>query len=114
MNKEVTMTFRVESDLRSRFTAAAELEHRPAAQVLREFMREYVERIHIKGAVPVDVIPDPERSRREKAVNFANASIGLEGFKVSKEDEALARNFINGEIGIADILEAAREQARKR
>ena len=40
--KEVQMTFRVESELRTRFTAAAELDHRPAAQVLRELMRAYV------------------------------------------------------------------------
>lgn len=42
MSKEVQMTFRVEPELRAAFSDAALLEDRPAAQVLREFMRAYV------------------------------------------------------------------------
>lgn len=42
MSKEVQMTFRVEAELRADFSNAALLEDRPAAQVLREFMRSYV------------------------------------------------------------------------
>jgi hypothetical protein len=40
--KEVQMTFRVEPELRAEFSEAVVLEDRPAAQVLREFMRAYV------------------------------------------------------------------------
>lgn len=42
MSKEVQMTFRVERELRTDFSNAALREDRPAAQVLREFMRSYV------------------------------------------------------------------------
>ena len=45
-----------------------------------------------------------ERRRREEAVNFARASISLEGFQTSKEDEDHARRFINGEIELVDFL----------
>ena len=41
MSKEVTMTIRLEPDLRASFSEAAEFDHRPAAQVLRDFMRDY-------------------------------------------------------------------------
>lgn len=42
MSKEVKMTIRVEPELRAEFSEAAALQDRPAAQVLREFMRSYV------------------------------------------------------------------------
>ncbi|GHT95236.1 hypothetical protein AGMMS49545_17850 [Betaproteobacteria bacterium] len=36
------MNLRIDEDLREKFTAAAERNHRPAAQVLRDLMRDYV------------------------------------------------------------------------
>jgi len=39
-----SFNFRVKSDLKSAFTAATAAENRPAAQVLRSFMRLYVAR----------------------------------------------------------------------
>ena len=39
-----TFNFRVDPALKTAFTQATEAEDRPAAQVLREFMRGYVER----------------------------------------------------------------------
>ena len=35
-------------------------------------------------------ISDIERSRRQSAVNYARASVGLEGFSLSEADEAHA------------------------
>lgn len=58
-------------------------------------------------------LTDPERLKRQKAVNFARASISLEGFKLSPECEAQAVRFINGEIEIADVIESINEQARR-
>ena len=46
-----------------------------------------------------------ERRQREDAVRFANASIGLEGFKVSAEAQARADRFIAGEIDLAEFLQ---------
>lgn len=46
-----------------------------------------------------------ERRAREAAVRFANASVGLEGFRVSPEAEERARRFIDGEMDLAEFLQ---------
>ena len=103
MSKEVTMTFRVEEDLRARFTKAAEREHRPAAQVLREFMREYVSRARAAGRKGAP-LADDERRRREQAVRTAWASVNLEGFTISDEERLHAQRFIDGEIELDEFV----------
>lgn len=100
MNKKATMTFRVEHDLRDSFNEATERNHIPAARVLRAFMRDYVRRVRN----PAPVIGSAERKRREEAVNYARASVGLEGFKIDKAEEQHARRFINGEIDMPEFL----------
>lgn len=106
MSKEVQMTFRVEPELRSEFADAALLENRPAAQVLRELMRAYVQQSRERPGVPANAaISAAERRRREAAVNFARASIGLEGFTPSEAAEAGARQFIRGDIPLADFAQ---------
>jgi hypothetical protein len=42
MGKDVQFAFRVESDLREQFVSTCKHLDRPAGQVLREFMREFV------------------------------------------------------------------------
>lgn len=42
--KEENFNFRVPADLKAAFKAATEAADRPAAQVLREFMRAYIDR----------------------------------------------------------------------
>lgn len=44
MSKSVFMQLQMEAGLRASFQEAAERQHRPAAQVLRQLMREYVAR----------------------------------------------------------------------
>lgn len=44
MSKDAVFTMKLEPDLRDRFMAAAEAAHRPASQVVREMMREFVHR----------------------------------------------------------------------
>ena len=46
MPKEAVFTMKLEPDLRAEFMAAAETVHRPASQILRELMREFVRRQH--------------------------------------------------------------------
>ncbi len=44
MAKEAVFTLKIESDLRDEFMAEAEAAHRPASQIVRELMREFVQR----------------------------------------------------------------------
>lgn len=44
MPKEAVFTMKLESSLRDEFMAEAEATHRPASQVVRELMREFVQR----------------------------------------------------------------------
>ena len=44
MSKEAVFTMKLEPELRADFMAATEAAHRPASQVLRELMREFVQR----------------------------------------------------------------------
>ena len=44
MSKDAVFTMKLESELRDAFMAEAEASHRPASQILRELMREFVER----------------------------------------------------------------------
>ncbi|MBI4755448.1 MAG: antitoxin of toxin-antitoxin stability system [Betaproteobacteria bacterium] len=44
MSKEAVFTMKLEPDLRAEFMAEAEAAHRPASQVVRELMREFVQR----------------------------------------------------------------------
>jgi len=99
--KEVSMTIRIDQELRVQFSAAAERDHRPAAQVVRDLMRDYVERS--REQVKCSITPE-ERRRRQKAVDYARASIGLEGFELSEADKAHAERFIRGEIDIKEFV----------
>ena len=44
MSKEAVFTMKLEPQLRADFMAESQASHRPASQVLRELMREFVER----------------------------------------------------------------------
>lgn len=44
MPKEAVFTMKLEPELREAFMAEAEASHRPASQIVRELMREFVER----------------------------------------------------------------------
>ncbi len=44
MPKEAVFTMKLEPELRAEFMAEAEAAHRPASQVLRDLMREFVQR----------------------------------------------------------------------
>jgi predicted transcriptional regulator len=44
MSKEAVFTMKLEPELRDEFMAEAEAAHRPASQIVRELMREFVKR----------------------------------------------------------------------
>lgn len=46
-----------------------------------------------------------EGDRRVAAVNYARASVGLEGFLLSAADEERAQRFINGDIDLEEFVQ---------
>lgn len=57
---------------------------------------------------------DPqEHKRREDAVNYARASVGLEGFRINEAEEEHARRFINGEIDMTEFLKGCSDGAEQ-
>ena len=61
-----------------------------------------------KNTTTAAPITDAERRKRQEAVNYARASVGLEGFKPSEADEQRAARFVAGEIDLADFVKPAR------
>ncbi|WP_080700624.1 antitoxin VbhA family protein [Bordetella bronchiseptica] len=57
------------------------------------------------GLQPHKTISETERCRRQSAVNYVRASVGLEGFLLSEADEAHAQRFINGEISLQEFVQ---------
>ena len=83
------------------------------ALIGREFGSPDYERVQL-DAKTYEVEAKMERQRRENAVNFARASVGLEGFKLQEADEEIYRRFVAGEISISDVTKAVHDSVRKR
>ncbi|WP_191578614.1 antitoxin VbhA family protein [Achromobacter insolitus] len=58
---------------------------------------------------PPKTISDTERSRRQSAVNYAPASVGLEGFSLSEADEAHAQRFVDGQMSVQEFVQPRAE-----
>lgn len=108
MSKEIQYTIRVEPALKDEFLQAANRHHTKGAQVLREFMRGYVASATPEAA---NQISEDEQRARQKAVGFATASVGLEGFKLSDSDQELAARYVSGELDIDAFIATAIEQS---
>lgn len=108
MSKQSHMAFRVEQELGASFTLAAELEQRPADQVLRELMKLYVVQVGERHTADLakPLVSAAEQSRRAKAIAFARGSVALEGFTTTPEVEALTQRFIKGELSHEDAMKA--------
>lgn len=63
MPKEAVFTMKLESTLREDFVAAAKASDRPASQVLRELMREYIRRQNESRAYDTYLAQKVERGR---------------------------------------------------
>ncbi len=88
---EATFTFRVDDDLKTRFSNAAREHDRTGAQLLRDFMRAYVERL--------------EKARGHDAWFHRQVQIGL--------DAANAGDTISAEEVEAEAQAWRREMGRK-
>lgn len=49
-------------------------------------------------------ITEKERRERQKAVDWARANVGLEGFKLSPADEERNRKYVSGEWDVAEFI----------
>lgn len=90
------MQLRIEPELQASFQEAVALENRPAEQVIRELMRDYVAARLRPSAISGE--------KRLEAVRFAAANVALEGLSVTAEADELARCFVNGEITLDELV----------
>ena len=58
-------------------------------------------------------ISDAEKNRRKIAADYARASIGLEGLKITDEHEAQIKRFINGELDFDELTKTIHEQVKR-
>lgn len=65
MPKEAVFTMKLESSLREEFIAAAKASDRPASQVIRELMREYIRRQSESRAYDTYLAQKVERGRQD-------------------------------------------------
>jgi hypothetical protein len=62
MKKDAGMRIRIERELRDEFLAACQIQDRPAAQVIREFMRDYIR----KNGASTDTNPGTKQNVRAR------------------------------------------------
>ena len=92
MPKEAVFTMKLDSDLREAFMSEAQAAHRPASQVLRELMREFVQRQ--RQAREYD---DFLEQKVQAARNSVEAGLGVSNEEVEKQ-------FIARRAQAADLL----------
>lgn len=57
--------------------------------------------------LPCIAISESERKRRRDAVDYARASIALEGFRLSEVDEVDAQAFVDGDLTLNELITRA-------
>lgn len=62
----------------------------------------------------MDAPPDgDERQRRQAAVDFALANVGLSGFTPSEEVQDQMQRFIDGEVGLDEFVNGVMDHAKR-
>jgi predicted transcriptional regulator len=84
MPKEAVFTMKLEPELRDAFMAEAEAADRPASQIVRELMRDFVQKRKDERDYE-----DFYRRKVEKARKSIDAGIGFSNEEVSAEMDAL-------------------------
>lgn len=57
--------------------------------------------------LPWIAISESERKRRRDAVDYARASLALEGFRLSEVDEVDAQAFVDGDLTLNELITRA-------
>lgn len=78
MPKESVFTLKLEPDLRRAFVAVARANDRPASQVVRELMREYIDRYRLAGEYAAFLGAKVERARAQVAAGRYAAAADVE------------------------------------
>jgi predicted transcriptional regulator len=91
-SKEAVFTMKLEPELRSEFIAAAEAVNRPASQVVRELMREFVQRQQQEAKDYEEFV----RRKVEKALISARAGLGKSNEEVQAEFRLRRANVVRG------------------
>lgn len=95
-----TMNFRLPNELYTAFSDKALSENRTASDVLRSLMREWLEKDSAKPASLTAI----ERRRRMKAVEFARASVELEGYSLPDSELARFQQFCDGPLSLEQLV----------
>ncbi len=74
MAKEVQMSIKMEPELRDQFMAVAANRHRPAAQIIRDLMRLYIEDSETPNALTAETL---HKSDRGEDVFYASSAADL-------------------------------------
>ena len=89
MPKEAVFTMKLESELRDDFLAEAEAVHRPASQVVRELMREFVQRQRDGRDYDTFVRAKVERARISMRAGRGRSNEDVEADFAARRAEAL-------------------------
>ena len=89
MPKEAVFTMKLESELRDDFLAEAEAVHRPASQVVRELMREFVQRQRDGREYDAFVRAKVERARISMRAGRGRSNEDVEADFAARRAEAL-------------------------
>lgn len=88
MPKEAVFTMKLENDLRERFIAAAQAAHRPASQVVRELMREFIVREQEKTEYETFLAQKVEKARADLSQGKALGDDDVEATFASRRARA--------------------------
>lgn len=92
MAKQAVFTMKLEPELREEFMAEAEAVHRPASQVLRELMREYIQRQREAREYEEFLRRKVEAGRASMASGRGKANEEVEAAFAARRADALKRS----------------------
>ena len=91
MSKEAVFTMKLEPELRDAFMAAAEAVDRPASQIVRELMRDFVERRQEEREYTEFLRRKVERARRSLEAGRGRTGEEVEAYFATRRAEILRK-----------------------
>ena len=92
MSKEAIFTMKIETDLRAEFMAEARAAHTPASQILRELMREFVQRQRQTRDYEAFLNAKIEASRASMQAGAQHSNDDVEALFVARRASLPSRN----------------------